>query len=197
MVIRASWPRQLAGSVAIALVAWQCGGKTSAVSSSDASIEREGGSAEGTTGSSGGSSGSASGSSGSSSRSSTIADAGPISCSVDSDCGNPYLACAPAPVSQCVPSYQLPCKTSSDCGPAGFTCNPNAGTNCSAAGCMPVARCESQYTLCSSDSECPAGWSCYAPPGGVAPPPGGPRTSDPMACYPPFASFNGAAAQPQ
>jgi hypothetical protein len=119
-------------------------------------------------------------------------DAGRISCSVNSDCGNPYLACAPT-LNSCVPSYQLPCKMNSDCGPAGFICNPNAHTSCTPAGCMPIAGCESQYTgmLCSSDSDCPAGWSCYAPP----PPQGGPPGGGPpeaMRCYPPFASFNGA-----
>ena len=151
-------------------------------------------------------------------------DAGPIFCSADSDCGNPYLACAPAQVfvcrdadaasvepgtadaaicpatsqetvNWCEPTYQLPCKTSADCGPAGFTCNPNAATECSSAGCMPIARCESQYTLCSSDSDCPVGWSCYAPAGGLPPPPDGDSSmsGSPMACYPPFAMFNGSA----
>jgi hypothetical protein len=149
-------------------------------------------------------------------------DAGPIFCSVASDCGNPYLTCAPAQVfvcrdadaasvepgiadaaicpatspetvNWCEPTYQLPCKTSADCGPAGFTCNPNAGTDCSSAGCVPIARCESQYTLCSSDSDCPIGWSCYAP-AALPPPPGGDSSTSgwPTACYPPFAMFNGS-----
>ncbi len=143
-------------------------------------------------------------------------DGGLVFCTSDSDCGNPYLACAPTalyvcrdpdasadanpaladaaicPVTSpqtldvCVVRYQLPCDASASCGPAGFTCSVN-GTLCNSTGCSPQMRCQSQYTLCSSDTDCPAGWSCYSPAGG-------PHLQDaavPKACYPPFATFNG------
>jgi hypothetical protein len=58
---------------------------------------------------------------------------------------------------------------------------------------MQEMRCQSQYTLCSSDSDCPTGWSCYSPAGGPALPPDAGAQAAPKACYPPFAMFNGPA----
>jgi hypothetical protein len=152
-------------------------------------------------------------------------DGGPIFCSSDSDCPNPYLACAPTMLSVCrdpdassasVPAalldaaacpdqshetldlcvvrYQLPCDSGASCGPAGFTCGGVQGTICSGGTCMSAMRCQSQYTLCASDSDCPAGWSCYAPSGGPATPPDASVVSAPKACYPPFSEFNGSAS---
>jgi len=149
-------------------------------------------------------------------------DGGLVFCASDSDCGNPYLACSPTSLSicrsdpdasatnaaladaalcpatsqevldVCVVRYQLPCDASASCGPAGFTCAAS-GTLCNSAGCMQEMRCQSQYTLCSSDSDCPAGWSCYSPAGGPALPPDAGAPAAPKACYPPFAMFNGPA----
>jgi hypothetical protein len=149
-------------------------------------------------------------------------DGGLVFCASDSDCGNPYLACSPTSLSicrsdpdasatnaaladaalcpamsqevldVCVVRYQLPCDASASCGPAGFTCAAS-GTLCNSAGCMQEMRCQSQYTLCSSDSDCPAGWSCYSPAGGGALPPDAGAQAAPKACYPPFAMFNGPA----
>jgi len=143
-----------------------------------------------------------------------------IFCSSDSDCGNPYLACAPTRLNVCrdpdaspgtepaaladasvCPSrswevldvcfvrYQLDCDSSASCGPAGFTCGTQ-GAACSGGACVPLTRCQHQYTLCSSDSDCPAGWSCYSPPEEPPAPPGAAVQRPPMACYPPFAEFN-------
>jgi hypothetical protein len=143
-------------------------------------------------------------------------DGGPIDCSVDAGCGNPYLACvnicggadaaftslpgaadancpAGSPVDLCVPTYELPCKTNSDCGPAGFICE-DAGAICPAGGglaCVPLPGCRAQSTLCSSDNDCPTGWSCYSPTGGQGEVSGREGGGAEMACYPPFAMFNG------
>jgi hypothetical protein len=153
-----------------------------------------------------------------------LVDGGLPFCTSASDCGNPYLACAPTPLdvcrdadassnatsnpaladaavcpatsrevlNLCVVRYQLTCDASASCGPAGFTCAAS-GTSCDSAGCVPLMRCQYQYTLCSSDSDCPAGWSCYSPSGGLAAPPGSDAQGPPKACYPPFAMFNGPA----
>jgi hypothetical protein len=144
-------------------------------------------------------------------------------CKVDADCGDPYLVCnatlvfidecfridagldAPSDAGACrtsveamrnlcAPSYQVPCRVDSDCGPDGFTCNLDGGRICSAdAGCETYGRCESDETLCSSDAECPEGWSCYAPTshcfGGDCDVDAGIR----KACYPPFTVFRGAS----
>jgi hypothetical protein len=119
-----------------------------------------------------------------------VADGGFVPCSVDADCGNPYLACVdqaveicsevdaatalkdsppgclatkPVTMKLCSPTYQQPCHVDSDCGPAGFTCNPNGGRLCSPSGCESVSRCDAKYTLCASAADCPAGWSCSLP----------------------------------
>lgn len=130
-------------------------------------------------------------------------------CSVDSDCGNAYLTCVPQTVyacrdpgadagsgpskdlpicpttaqvteNQCTVRYQLPCQVDSDCGPAGFTCDhscSNSGTSCGICS-------EDGPGPCSSDDQCPQGWSCYTPcPCGSTPFTGG-------SCNPPFAIFN-------
>jgi hypothetical protein len=140
-----------------------------------------------------------------------ILDGGWQDCSADADadCGDPYLACVatqgwrcadsdagsgcPQDVSVtlhlCSPTYQQPCRKDSDCGPDGFTCNLDAGKVCSPDGCETISRCESgDYTLCSSDAECPDGWSCYAPPDSCL------DCDDagfPQVCYPPFTVFHG------
>jgi hypothetical protein len=116
-------------------------------------------------------------------------DGGLSLCSSDSDCPNPYLTCAPTTLSVCrdadasaaslppalldaavcpdqspetldlcVVRYELPCDSSASCGPAGFTCGVQ-GTSCSGGTCTPLVRCQSQYTLCASDSDCPSGAS--------------------------------------
>jgi hypothetical protein len=132
-------------------------------------------------------------------------DGGTPVCASNSDCGNPYLECAELPGAACgdldassaadadtctVPApkvcivrYQEPCRSNSDCGPAGFTCNLDAGVGCSGVGCSPGGQCQHQYTLCMTDGDCPAGWSCYSPGRGAA-----------LACYPPFTILFGAAA---
>jgi hypothetical protein len=114
-------------------------------------------------------------------------DAGPVSCSSDADCGNPYLVCSSG---VCVVRYQQPCKTNLDCGPAGFTCNLNAGTLCTSSGCTTTTRCDPQENPCAADADCPSGWSCFSPGGGPA------QLGDagsPKRCYPPFSVFNGAS----
>ncbi len=153
-----------------------------------------------------------------------------LPCSVDADCGDPYLVCTPtqvyacfpvdggtilnppdagacqtqipSTVSLCTPSYQWPCHIASDCGPAGFTCKLNAGNVCTSSGCTAIAQCESNYVQCDQDSECPAGWSCYAPTGGNASgcaasgcdgDAGAGGAASPKACYPPYASFHGSS----
>jgi hypothetical protein len=72
----------------------------------------------------------------------------------------------------CWAKYQLPCHVDSDCGPAGFSCS-GSGT-CNQTGSGP----------CTTDSDCPQEWSCYAP----CPCPTGPPGK--LWCYPPFAEFN-------
>lgn len=126
-------------------------------------------------------------------------------CAVDSDCGNAFLTCVPQMVSACrdpdasvagagcsapwnqpvdlplcpaqeqlilnlcAVRYQRLCQVDTDCGPDGFTCDQG--------NCTEVAE-----DTCSTDAECPGGWSCYAPcPCG--------DTVGTKRCYPPFAEF--------
>ena len=115
-------------------------------------------------------------------------------CSVDSDCGSPFLACVPktgvmsgsviVTLRFCTPRYQLPCNVDTDCGPDGFTCNhnPSGATPCPGAdsGTTACGTCDDQGGLCSSEAECPAGWSCYS----ACWCNGQPASA--MGCYPPF-----------
>jgi hypothetical protein len=127
-------------------------------------------------------------------------------CAVDSDCHNPYLECAPTtvygcrePASQesdagcspaslatapicpatamltiglCTERFQEPCVVDADCGPDGFTC-----TSGHCDGPLEAA-------ICSTDGDCPKGWSCYVPCACAS------RPDDPKRCYPPFSRFN-------
>ncbi len=151
-----------------------------------------------------------------------IVDGGLVFCAVDSDCGNPYLACVPTTFSLCrdahadasiyapypvfadaaicpaesqdvldvcVPRYQLPCHADSDCGPAGFTCDLDAGSQCPSASCSAFLQCQPQNTPCTTDGDCPNGWSCEPAAGGGLPV----GVDTPQVCYPPFGMFEGSA----
>jgi hypothetical protein len=145
-------------------------------------------------------------------RASCIEDGGceGMPCDTSTDCGNDFLVCVPTHVEVCAypcdastPTvlnlcqvrYQLPCQIDSDCG-AGFTCAEDAEAVCSlvTGSCMHYSRCRSQYTLCTSDGNCPKGWSCYSPGPAYCGPNGcDPDAGPPKACYPPFAEFAGGA----
>jgi hypothetical protein len=135
---------------------------------------------------------------------------GPLTpCRIDSDCRNPFLACerpsggvfscrdpeatadlacpslvdlsnipicpttAPVTYAVCTISYQRPCSVESDCGPAGFVCEGG--------------RCQGSQSVmaCTSATECPTGWDCYAP----CPCPTADAGTPTKVCEPPFAAF--------
>jgi hypothetical protein len=144
------------------------------------------------------------------------ADCGPpmefAPCRFDPDCRSAYLVCVPpdvtitlcrdpdagvdptcpsfpefstAPVcpatvqvtsTVCEVRYQRPCTVDADCGPAGFTCMGG--------------RCQQQTgRQCTTASECPNEWGCYAPCGC-------PGTLETTVCEPPFAEFRCPACAP-
>jgi hypothetical protein len=132
-------------------------------------------------------------------------------CSTDSDCGNPFLVCAPVHVYLCLDSssgdaapplhptqncpgvptterlctvrYNLPCLIDSDCGPAGFTCNHSVSVCFGSDGGAACGACDGTGGSCSGDSDCPQGWSCYSPCDCPT------RPALAKGCYPPFAVF--------
>jgi hypothetical protein len=132
-------------------------------------------------------------------------------CRVDSDCHNAYLVCArpdvttlicrdpgpgpaaepacpspvdlttipicpttePIPFNVCNVRYERHCTVAADCGPAGFTCE--AGS------------CRQQVVAptCTTASDCPTDWDCYAPCPCLSS-----GSSEAKVCEPPFALFS-------
>jgi hypothetical protein len=130
-----------------------------------------------------------------------------VLCTSDADCGNPYLTCALPPGTVCGPvsdppvndagytcgpgtfrvctaRYNLPCQVDTDCGPAGFAC---INSGCGWVNGVPVTDCPHCEPTgsgpCSSDGDCPQGWSCFSP----CPCPTG--TPLPKSCNPPFETW--------
>jgi hypothetical protein len=123
-----------------------------------------------------------------------------LPCSVDSDCGNPFLSCVAQLVTMCRATNSVnadAAMTSRGSIPVDLpTCPTQAQVTvnlCSVRYLLPCqvdsdcgpdgftcadGQCSSQaFVNCSEDSECPQGWSCHDPCcGGSAP-----------NCYPPFA----------
>jgi hypothetical protein len=123
-------------------------------------------------------------------------------CAVDSDCHDPYLSCTTQKGSMCRDGNAVPeqtgcpssiptdipiCPTSTyvalrlcdvrfgqacfvdaDCGPAGFLCRDG--------GCQPQS-----HGPCTTNTDCPSGWTCADSCPGTSPDAGAPRS-----CLPPF-----------
>jgi len=126
-------------------------------------------------------------------------------CSVDSDCGNPFLDC----VSQLATLCRDPNSPSADAGSETLPGNiPDNLPLCPTVAQVTVNLCSVRYqlpcrvdsdcgpdgftcnggqcsqpplTTCDGDAVCPQGWSCYAPCGGCG---------YSNYCYPPFAIFS-------
>ena len=91
---------------------------------------------------------------------------------------------APVMLDVCMVRYNMLCRVDSDCGPAGFTCNRQTLNTCQDAGAdAACGYCNGKGGPCSSDGDCPQGWSCYSPC------PCATNSAEPKGCYPPFAMF--------
>jgi MYXO-CTERM domain-containing protein len=96
----------------------------------------------------------------------------------------PAPSCTMTTTSSCVPKYLLPCTTASDCGD-GFACVHDQVGSCSGGSgvtpsedggppevtptdpvCMTMtlstSHCEANTLICTSNGDCPSGWTCEA-----------------------------------
>jgi hypothetical protein len=126
-------------------------------------------------------------------------------CSLDSDCGNPFLACVSQTVSMCRDQNSASTDAGSGTMPGDI---PSNLPLCPTVAQVTVKLCSVRYQLpcqvdsdcgpdgftciggqcsqsplvtCASDGVCPQGWSCYAPCSGCG---------YSKYCYPPFAAFS-------
>ncbi|HEX2734899.1 MAG TPA: hypothetical protein VHM70_25010 [Polyangiaceae bacterium] len=109
-------------------------------------------------------------------------------CAPGADCVPSEPVCTTGKMSQCVPSYQLPCSQAADCGD-GFDCvaepcdcgapaEADAGlavpelVACDCSATNSLSYCEAKQIECQSDEQCPSDWHCGESPsaGGVSVP---------------------------